>query len=50
MKEQITLESKEVRTVIARFFGIREEQVIPQRYGFAVEGLTAEEIRKKLGT
>ena len=49
MKTQITLETKEIRKIIARFLQIREEQVIPQRYSYAVEGVTAEEIRRRLG-
>ncbi len=48
MKTQITLDSKEVKTIIAKFLGISEEQVIPLRYNFAIEGLSAEEIERKL--
>jgi len=48
MKTQVTLETKDVRAILAKFLGIREEQVIPQRYSFAIEGMTAEEIRKKI--
>lgn len=48
MKTQITLEGKEVRTIIAKFLGIKEEQVIPLRYNFAVEGITTEQIAEKL--
>ena len=48
MKTQITLDSKEVKTIIAKFLGISEEQVIPLRYNFAIEGLSVEEIEKKL--
>lgn len=48
MKQQITLESKEVRTIIAKFLGIPEEQVVPLRYNFAIEGMSAEEIEQKL--
>ena len=48
MKTQITLDSKEVRTIIAKFLGVKEEQVIPLRYNFAVEGMTAEQIAEKL--
>lgn len=49
MKTTVQLESKDVRTIIAKFLGIPEEQVIPMRYNFAVEGLTAEEIEKRIG-
>ena len=48
MKEQITLESKEVKIIIAKFLGIKEENVIPNRYSFGVTGISTEEIRKKL--
>lgn len=48
MKQQITLDSKEVRKIIAIFLGIPEEQVVPLRYNFAIEGMSAEEIERKL--
>lgn len=48
MKQQITLDSKEVRKIIAIFLGIPEEQVVPLRYNFAIEGMSAEEIEQKL--
>lgn len=48
MKQQITLESRDVRTIIAKFLEIPEEQVIPLRYNFAIEGMTMEEIEGKL--
>lgn len=48
MKTQITLDGKEVKTIIAKFLGISEEQVIPLRYNFAIEGLSVEEIERKL--
>ncbi len=48
MKQQITLDSKEVRKIIAKFLGITEEQVVPLRYNFAIEGMSAEEIERKM--
>lgn len=48
MKSTVTLDGKDVRAIIARFLGIPEEQVIPLRYNYAVEGLTAEEIEEKI--
>ena len=48
MKATVTLETKEVRTIIAKFLGIKEEQVVSLRYNFAVEGMTAEEIEAKI--
>ena len=48
MKQQVTLENKEVREIIARYMKIPVEQVIPMRYSFAIEGLTAAEIEKRI--
>lgn len=48
MKQQITLEGKEVRTIIAKFLDISEDQVIPLRYNFAIEGMTIEELERKI--
>ena len=48
MKQQITLDSKEVRKIIAIFLGIPEEHVVPLRYNFAIEGMSAEEIERKM--
>ena len=48
MKQQVTLDSKEVRKIIAIFLGIPEEQVVPLRYNFAIEGMSAEEIERKM--
>ena len=48
MKATVTLDSKDVREIIARFLGIPMEQVIPLRYNFCIDGLTAEEITAKL--
>ncbi len=50
MKQVITLDSKEVRKVISLFFGIKEEDVVPNRYSFGVTGLTEEEIKAKLSS
>ena len=41
MKTAVQLESKDIRLIIARFLGVPEENVIPQRYGFSVVGMTA---------
>lgn len=48
MKQQVTLEGKEVRAILAMFFGVPEDRVIPLRYNFAIEGMTAEEIEEKI--
>ena len=48
MKATVQLESKDIRAIIAKFLEIPEEQVIPMRYNFAIEGMTAEEIEQKI--
>ena len=48
MKTTVQLESKEVRVIIARFLGISVEDVIPNRYNYAVVGMSAEEIENKI--
>lgn len=48
MKTTVQLENKDVKTIIAKFLGIPEEQVIPMRYSFSVEGMTVEEIQAKI--
>lgn len=47
MKTTVQLESKEVRAIIARFFGVDEKKVIPNRYNFGIE-LPAEQVSMKL--
>lgn len=48
MKTQVTLEGKDVRKIIAKYLEIPEERVIPLRYNFAIEGMSAEEIQRKI--
>ena len=48
MKQQITLESKDVKKIIAKYLGIPEEKVVPLRYNFAIEGMSVEEIERKM--
>ena len=48
MKTQVTLESKELRTIVAKALRIPEEQVIQLRYSIAIEGMSAEEIEKRI--
>ena len=48
MKSTVQLDGKDVRTIIAKFLGIPEDQVIPMRYNYPIEGLSAEEIEKRL--
>lgn len=49
MKTTVQLENKDVREIIARFLGVPLEHVIPLRYGFAIEGMSAEEIARRIG-
>lgn len=48
MKATVTLDGKDIRKIISLFLGIPEEDVIPLRYNFAVAGLSAEVIERKL--
>ena len=48
MKTSVTLESNELRAIVAMTLGITEKQVIQQRYSIAIEGLTAEEISARM--
>ena len=48
MKSTVQLEAKDIRPIIARFLGLPIEDVIPQRYGFAVAGMKAEEIERRI--
>ena len=50
MKTTVQLESKDVRIIIAKFLDIPEDRVIPMRYNFAIEGMTDEEIEKRIGS
>jgi lambda repressor-like predicted transcriptional regulator len=48
MRTTVNLENKDVREIIAKFLGIKVEQVIPQRYTFGIEGMSAEEITQRI--
>ena len=48
MKPVVQLDSKDVRTIIARFLNIPITDVIPNRYNFGIVGLSAEEIDKRI--
>ena len=48
MKTTVQLENKDVRIIVAKFLNIPEDQVIPMRYNFAIEGLSAEEISRRI--
>ena len=48
MKSTVTLETKDIREIIAKLLGIPLEDVIPNRYTFSVSGMTAEQIAEKI--
>lgn len=48
MKTTVTLESKDVREIIAKFLGVKIEDVIPNRYSFGVANMSAEEIERRI--
>ena len=48
MTTVVNLDSKDVRTIIAKFLGIKVEDVIPNRYSFGVANLSAEDIEKRI--
>lgn len=49
MKTTIQLESKDVRVIIAKFLGLKLEDVIPNRYSFSIASMSESEIRQKMG-
>ncbi len=48
MKLTVQLDSKDIRIIIAKFFDIPIEDVIPNRYNFSIANLSAEEIEKRI--
>ena len=48
MKTTVQLESKDVRTILAKFLGVKVDEIIPNRYSFSVANMSAEEIEKKI--
>lgn len=48
MKTTVQLESKDVREIIAKFFGIKIDDVIPNRYSYSIANMNADEIEKKI--
>ena len=46
MKTTVSLESKDVREIVAKFLGVKTEQVIPNRYSFSITGMEASEIAR----
>ena len=48
MKTTVNLENKDVREIIARFLGVKLEDVIPNRYSFGVTNMPADEIERRI--
>lgn len=48
MKTTVQLESKDVRTILAKFLGVKIDDIIPNRYSFSVANMSAEDIEKKI--
>lgn len=48
MKQQITLESAELKAIVAKALNIPEKNVVQLRYSIAIEGLSAVEVEKKI--
>ncbi len=48
MKQQITLESAELKAIVAKALNIPEKNVVQLRYSIAIEGLSATEVEKKI--
>lgn len=44
----VTLDSKELRAIVAKALNIPLEKVVPQRYGIAVNGYSAEQVAELL--
>lgn len=49
MRETVSLEAGDVREIIAKFLGIPLEAVVKMKYSYEILGVTADEIRAKLG-
>lgn len=48
MKTTVNLESKDVRLIIAKFLGVKLEDVIPNRYSYGIANMSAEEIERRI--
>ena len=48
MKQQITLEGAELKAIVAKALNVPEKMVVQLRYSIAVEGMSAEEVEKRL--
>ena len=48
MKQQITLEGAELKAIVAKALNVPEKMVVQLRYSIAVEGMSAEDVEKRL--
>ena len=48
MIDGVTLNSSDVRAIIALSRGVPIEAVVPMKYSFMINGMTADEIREKM--
>lgn len=48
MLDGVTLNGSDVRTIIAKFLGIPISAVIPMKFSYVINGLSAEEVKAKL--
>lgn len=48
VKQQITLEGSELRAIVAKALKVPEKMVVQLRYSIAVEGMSAEDVEKRL--
>lgn len=48
MKATVQLDGKDIRRMIAVFFGVSEDDITPSKYSWSVGGITEAEAEKKL--
>lgn len=48
MTPAVILDTKTVKEVLALFFGIRPEDIIPNKYSFDIKGITLDEANEIL--
>lgn len=48
MKQQVTLDSKEIKAIVAKALGLPPALVVQLRYSIAVENMPPEEVEKRI--
>lgn len=48
MKQQITLESGELKAIVAKALDIPEKNIVQLRYSIAIEGIPAGDVERKI--